>query len=64
MSREIRLHPCDCDGAPRVRTDRVAEDAIETWVECGSCGARTEEIEDAYSDAPTAAANRNAGDRK
>lgn len=58
-----QLKRCACSKMPRVRTARVAEDAIETWVEC-ACGARTEEIEDAYSDAPTAIWQWNKGARK
>jgi hypothetical protein len=46
---------------PGFRTCRVAEDAIETWVQCPGCDARTPVIEDAYSDCPTAAAQWNAG---
>jgi uncharacterized C2H2 Zn-finger protein len=46
---------------PGVRTYRVAEDAVETWVQCPGCDARTPVIEDAYSDHATAAAQWNAG---
>jgi Lar family restriction alleviation protein len=50
------LKPCPfCGGEARAKAARIAEDAIETWVECGSCGARTEATEDAYSDHATAA---------
>ena len=32
-----------------VETARVAEDAVETWVECADCGKRGEVTEDAYA---------------
>ena len=57
----IKLNRCRCGRMPGVRTLRVAEDAIETWVQCPGCGARTPEIEDAYPDPNTAAAQWNAG---
>jgi hypothetical protein len=64
MAGEIHLKRCACGQAPKVETARVAEDAVETWVECGGCGARTEAREDAYADYDSAAADWNAGDRQ
>ena len=52
---KLTLNRCACGGAAHIRTRRVAEDAVETWAECGSCGACTDTIEDAYPDSPTAA---------
>lgn len=47
------LLPCPfCGGAPKLRTHRSGEDAMEAYVECPSCEVRTTYYEDAY--APTA----------
>lgn len=45
----MTLRPCECGGTLKTRTQQVAEDAVETWVECTRCARRTEEIEDAYA---------------
>ena len=58
----IYLKRCACGQAPKLEVVRVAEDAMETWVQC-KCGARTQEIEDAYADYDTAAWQWNRGDR-
>lgn len=56
---------CKCGRMPAVRSARVAEDAVETWVQCPGCGAVGERIEDAFRDDATAIANWNAkGGRK
>ena len=59
---QMRL--CECGGLPKVHTERVAEDLIETWVQCNRCPRRTEEIEDAYPDYGTAEWQWNRGDLK
>ncbi|WP_152664048.1 hypothetical protein [Sphingomonas sp. SRS2] len=45
---------CRCGRMPSVRALRVAEDAVETRVQCPGCGAVGEEVEDAYRDDATA----------
>lgn len=57
----MTLRPCECGGTPKTRTRQVAEDAVETWVECIRCDRRTDEIEDAYADHATAAWQWNKG---
>ncbi|KFG90749.1 hypothetical protein BV98_001461 [Sphingobium herbicidovorans NBRC 16415] len=57
----VKLNRCRCGRMPGVRTCRVAEDAIETWVECAGCRARSPKIEDAYADPESAAAQWNSG---
>ncbi len=49
-----KLNRCACGAEPKMRAVQVAEDAVETWVDC-MCGRETERIEDAYADRPTAA---------
>jgi len=44
---------------PGLRSARVAEDAVETWVQCPGCGATGERIEDAERDDTAAAAAWN-----
>ncbi len=56
------LNRCSCGGAPTVRNAQVAEDCVETWVECASCGKHSDYIEDAYSDPDTAVMCWNAGE--
>ena len=57
-----RAEPKAPDAAPgRVVSVQCAEDAVETWAECTRCAASTDRIEDAYSDAPTAAWHWNRG---
>jgi hypothetical protein len=43
--------PCFC-GSENVGVEyaRVAEDSVETWVECADCGAVGERTEDAFAD--------------
>lgn len=60
----MTLRACECGGVAEIRTEKVAEDTVETWAECTRCKARTEEIEDAYPDPLTAAWHWNRGDRK
>jgi len=55
----VSLNRCRCGRMPGIRTARVAEDAVETWVQCPGCGATGERIEDAYSDPGTAADDWN-----
>lgn len=55
------LNRCRCGRMPAVRTRRVAEDAIETWVECAGCRATGPEIEDAYRADADAIDQWNAG---
>ena len=55
----MSLRLCDCGAKPKYHAPQIAEDAVESWVECGKCGARTEEIEDAYGDYDTSAYNWN-----
>lgn len=55
-----KLKRCRCGRSPAVRTSRVAEDAVSTWVECG-CGRRGGEVEDAYADEGTAVDIWNSG---
>lgn len=45
---------CKCGRMPAVRSARVAEDAVETWVQCPGCGAVGERTEDAVRDDATA----------
>lgn len=54
---DLRL--CDCGSKARYVAYRVAEDAVECWVECRRGCAQTEEIEDAYGDYETSARNWN-----
>lgn len=58
----MALRACICGGKPRCRSVQVAEDAVDTWVECGSCNRKTDYIEDAYSDRATAEWQWNRGD--
>jgi hypothetical protein len=53
----IALKRCTCGRMPVIRSMKVAEDAVETWVHCQNrrCGAEGERVEDAYSDGETAA---------
>ena len=60
----VQMRPCECGGAPKVRTAQVAEDVVETWVECRRCDRRTEEIEDFRADYATAEWQWNRGDLK
>lgn len=55
---------CSCGRVPAVRTRRVAEDAVATWVECPNirCRATSPEIEDAYRDDAAAVLSWNAGE--
>jgi Lar family restriction alleviation protein len=54
------LKPCPfCGGKPVMRDQQVAEDCVETWVECDDCEASTARIEGAYSERPAAAAYWN-----
>lgn len=40
------LDGCPFDGkVAAFKTERVAEDAVETWVECCKCGASTGRVE-------------------
>lgn len=59
----VKLTACSCGGKGRVVAQRVAEDLMETWVQCQSCGWCAGEVEDAYSDPGTAAWNWNAAQR-
>ena len=54
---------CACGRMPAVRAIRVAEDAIETKVQCPGCGAVGDEVEDAMRDDATAIGiwNRDGG---
>jgi len=56
------LKRCPCGGSPKFYAVQVAEDAVESWVECPRCNAATDRIEDAYSDRPTAEWQWNRGD--
>ncbi|MES3042717.1 Lar family restriction alleviation protein [Sphingomonas faeni] len=54
------LLPCPfCGGEGEAVCLRAGEDSVLSWVRCLSCHAKTAEIEDAYSDLPTARANWN-----
>ena len=45
------LKPCPfCGSESRTVAARAGEDCMITWAECSGCLARTDEIEDAYSD--------------
>ncbi|MFW2829892.1 hypothetical protein [Sphingomonas sp. ID0503] len=50
---------CACGRVPGVRCARVAEDIVETWVQCPGCAATGDRIEDAYRDDATAIADWN-----
>lgn len=55
-----KLLPCPmCAGEGEAACLRIGEDAVASWVRCLSCGLRTAEIEDAYSDLPSAIAAWN-----
>lgn len=55
-----KLLPCPmCAGEGEAVCLRIGEDAVASWVRCLSCGLRTAEIEDAYSDLPSAVAAWN-----
>lgn len=56
----MKLNPCACGAKPRFRSSQVAEDSVDSWIEC-SCGRRTEAVEDAYADYGTAAWLWNSG---
>ena len=58
----VRLKACPC-GSTDLKCDnmQVAEDAVETWIECNACGRTSEEVEDAYSDPQGAADQWNRG---
>jgi hypothetical protein len=63
-SYAVHLGPCACGkGWPMVRNCQVAEDCVETWVECASCGTHTDYIEGAYSDPYQAIDCWNKGER-
>ncbi|MBM3333393.1 Lar family restriction alleviation protein [Candidatus Sumerlaeota bacterium] len=54
------LKPCPfCGGEGEAVCLRAGEDSVWSWVRCLSCGARTDEIEAAYSDLPSAKATWN-----
>ncbi|MCC2632137.1 MAG: Restriction alleviation protein Lar [Ramlibacter sp.] len=54
------LKPCPfCGGKAKLHDEQVAEDCMEAWVICDSCGASSERIEGAYSERPAAAAAWN-----
>lgn len=59
MSRELRR--CDCGGEPRRHAYRCAEDAMAAFVECPTCGAQTEQFEDAFAPCGDAFDAWNAG---
>lgn len=61
MTLQAKADRCRCGRMPGVRTRRVAEDAVATWVQCAGCGAVGPEIEDADRDDATAVASWNAG---
>ena len=60
MTATLRARACPaCNGEQlKLKANKVAEDAVETWVEC-ACGARGECVEDAYSDPEGAIAQWN-----
>lgn len=58
----MQMRLCECGGLPKVHTERVAEDLVETWVQCSRCPRRTEEIEDFRADYATAEWQWNRGD--
>jgi Lar family restriction alleviation protein len=54
------LKPCPfCGGKAVMHDQQVAEDCVETWVECDDCGVRTDPVEGAYSERPAAAYSWN-----
>lgn len=58
MSEDLK--PCPfCGGEGEAVCLRICEDTVASWVRCLSCGARTDEIEAAYSDLPSAKATWN-----
>ncbi len=58
---EIKLKPCPfCGSDAETVSFQVADDATETWASCKHCGARTEGIEDSYSNHAGAASEWNA----
>lgn len=61
---KLHVRPCPRCNSRRVRcqAQRGGEDIMDTWIECGDCGARTDAIEDAYSDPEGAAYLWNSGD--
>lgn len=60
---DVTVKRCDCGGQPSGMSAQVAEDAVEAWIECGFCGAKTGSVEDAYADWATAAMFWNRGER-
>lgn len=50
----MKLKTCTCGGKAKTHCERVAEDSEACWVECESCGRKTEATEDAYCDFDTA----------
>jgi hypothetical protein len=62
MPRTINLRTCPCGGRRlRIRNEQVAEDCVETWVECADCQRTSERVEYPYADAEGAACSWNAG---
>jgi len=59
----IALKNCECGGKAKLEMYRLAEDAMGCHVECGKCGARTHEYEDAYAPHQEASIRWNEGER-
>lgn len=61
--RQFIPHKCKCGAGAVVKTERCAEDAMATWVECPKCRTTGDVIEDAYSDPAAAIDSWNRGER-
>lgn len=59
MSALLARRCPQCGGEDlKLKANQVAEDAVETWVQC-ACGATGEGVEDAFSDPAGAVAQWN-----
>jgi len=56
-----KLNECVCGGTAKFRSSQIAEDYVNSWVECSSCGLMTDACEDNFADKETPAALWNAG---
>jgi hypothetical protein len=60
--RSVRCKACPCGSvALKVVYDRVAEDCVETMIECKMCGRTSEPVEYPYGDPESAADVWNRG---
>lgn len=60
---KAKIEYCECGSAPIVKSYRIAEDQMTTYVFCQNCGRHGDAMEDAYSDEAGAVEAWNSGNR-